>query len=204
MNYIVSQEQMSPSITSNRKSITEESIGEHLPMEFARKQRTVKDLKRWKATEFRQFLLYTGTFVQRKIVSEDVYVHFLCFNFAMRCSNFKNVYGKKSVSFYGCLERISAFKFEDELQRLKRLVRKKDKPLQQIIRRQAEMGLKATRAPFRELIKRNVGTLPLGLLEPGYLRITVKNVKVSMMRPYNYVFLRIGTMPGLTRSYFDW
>ncbi|KAG8235642.1 hypothetical protein J437_LFUL013633 [Ladona fulva] len=94
------------------------------------------------------------------------------------------MYGKKSVShnvqalihlhhdvsFHGCLERISAFKFEDELQMLKRLVRKKDKSLQQIIRRQAEMGLKATRvSQCSELVKKNIGTLPMGLLEPEFL-----------------------------------
>ncbi|KAG8222973.1 hypothetical protein J437_LFUL002696 [Ladona fulva] len=56
-------------------SETLESIAEH--MEFARKPRTVRDLKRWKATEFRQFLLYTGPYALRKIVSDDVYLHFL-------------------------------------------------------------------------------------------------------------------------------
>ncbi|KAG8230562.1 hypothetical protein J437_LFUL010163 [Ladona fulva] len=211
-------------------SETLESIAEHIPMEFARKPRTVRDLKRWKATEFRQFLLYTGPFALRKIVSDDVYLHFLCFNFAMRCfvgsrytnhqniagklllyfvENFKNIYGKKSVShnvhalihlhhdvsFHGCLERISAFKFEDELQRLKRLVRKKDKPLQQIIRRQREMGLKATGVTqCSDLVKKNIETLPMGLLEPEFSRVTVKNVKVSVMKPDNYVFLRDGTL----------
>ncbi|KAG8238235.1 hypothetical protein J437_LFUL018113 [Ladona fulva] len=143
-------------------SETLESIAEHIPMEFARKPRTVRDLKRWKATEFRQFLLYTGPYALRKIVSDD---------------------------------RISAFKFVDELQRLKRFVRKKDKPLQKIIRRQAEMGLKATRvSQCSELMKKNIGTLPMGLLEPEFLRVTVKNVKVSVMRPDNYVFLRDGTL----------
>ena len=33
---------------------------------------------RWKATEFRQFVLYTGPVVLRQIVSKDVYKHFLC------------------------------------------------------------------------------------------------------------------------------
>lgn len=48
-----------------------------LPSEFARQPRSLKWLKRWKATEFKQFLLYTGMFVLKGVVNADVYRHFL-------------------------------------------------------------------------------------------------------------------------------
>lgn len=48
-----------------------------LPSEFARQPRTVYDLERWKATELRQFLLYTGPVILKKILSKRMYEHFL-------------------------------------------------------------------------------------------------------------------------------
>ena len=39
--------------------------------------RELSELDRWKATEFRQFLLYTGPVVLRHVVTEAVYDHFL-------------------------------------------------------------------------------------------------------------------------------
>ena len=48
-----------------------------LPSEFARQPRSLQHFKRWKATEFKQFLLYTGMFVSKDIVSKPVYEHFV-------------------------------------------------------------------------------------------------------------------------------
>ena len=55
-----------------------------LPSEFVRQPRELKELKRWKATEFRQFLLYTGPVVLKHVLSEEKYEHFLCLSLAMR------------------------------------------------------------------------------------------------------------------------
>lgn len=48
----------------------------YIPSEFARKPRSLKHVDRWKATEFRQFLLYTGPVVCNGIVLNDVMDHF--------------------------------------------------------------------------------------------------------------------------------
>lgn len=52
----------------------------HMPVEFNRKPRPLSDVKRWKATEFRQFLLYTGPVVLKIAFAEEyqhLYDHFL-------------------------------------------------------------------------------------------------------------------------------
>ncbi|XP_052257857.1 uncharacterized protein LOC127862672 isoform X3 [Dreissena polymorpha] len=54
-----------------------------LPSEFARQPRTLYDFERWKATEFRQFLLYTGPIVLKKVLTKDMYEHFLCLSVGM-------------------------------------------------------------------------------------------------------------------------
>ena len=48
-----------------------------MPSDFSRQPRSLTELDRWKATEFRQFLLYTGPIVLQGIVSEEMYSHFL-------------------------------------------------------------------------------------------------------------------------------
>lgn len=54
-----------------------------MPSEFARQPRSLMEMDKWKATEFRQFLLYTGPIVLRNTVSNDVYNHFLVLTVAM-------------------------------------------------------------------------------------------------------------------------
>ena len=54
-----------------------------MPSEFVRQPRGLHDLDRWKATELRQFLLYTGPVVLKNVVSPDMYKHFLSLTVAM-------------------------------------------------------------------------------------------------------------------------
>lgn len=55
----------------------------NIPCEFARKPRSLSDLSRFKATEFRQLLIYTGQVVFKPFLSEDCYNHFMTLNIAM-------------------------------------------------------------------------------------------------------------------------
>ena len=49
-----------------------------MPKEFARRPGSLQFLKMWNATEYRQFLLYTGPIVLKNVLKEECYVHFLC------------------------------------------------------------------------------------------------------------------------------
>ena len=53
------------------------ALKDFIPCEFARKPRSMKDIDRRKATEFRQFLLYTGPVVLSQILYPNLYKHFL-------------------------------------------------------------------------------------------------------------------------------
>ena len=61
-----------------------ESYKSKVPSEFARQPRGIDELKRWKATEFRQFLLYTGPLVLKSVIAEKCYIHFMSLSVAMR------------------------------------------------------------------------------------------------------------------------
>ncbi|XP_073729979.1 uncharacterized protein [Misgurnus anguillicaudatus] len=146
-----------------------------VPIEFARKPRSLKEIDRWKATEFRQFLLYTGPVMMKDILRTEVYNNFMLLFvgifilsnnsliedycdyandiLALFVTHFGQLYGPQFLSYnahclvhladdakqHGVLENFSAFKYENHLNKLKRLLRKPTCPLSQIVRRFSEM-----------------------------------------------------------------
>ncbi|CAG7733620.1 unnamed protein product [Allacma fusca] len=55
-----------------------EQCSPYFGKEFARKSRSLKELDHWKATEFRNFLLYSGPVVLKDILLKNCYQNFLC------------------------------------------------------------------------------------------------------------------------------
>lgn len=66
-------------------SLSLDSFKEYIPREFARKCRNLSEVDRWKATEFRQFLLYSGIVAFKGNLSPEYYDHFLLFFIAIHC-----------------------------------------------------------------------------------------------------------------------
>ncbi|KAB0790112.1 hypothetical protein PPYR_05330 [Photinus pyralis] len=61
-----------------------EYYAKFMPNDFNRKSRSLNELDRFKAVEFRTILLYLGPIVLKNILSTKLYEHFLLFHCAMR------------------------------------------------------------------------------------------------------------------------
>lgn len=70
--------------------LLEEVVKPNTPDEFERCCRTLDELSLWKATEFRQFMLYSGIVLLKDNVDDNVYYHWLLFVCAMRLLSSKN------------------------------------------------------------------------------------------------------------------
>ena len=73
------------SFTVSRLNENLASVKSHTPCEFSRKPRSVSELDRWKATEFRQCLLFTGPVVLQNVLPEELYGNFLLLHVAISC-----------------------------------------------------------------------------------------------------------------------
>ena len=60
------------------------STSNYIPRNFSRKPRSLSEVKMWKATEYRQFLLYTGPVVLFKKLKDNVYRNFLLLSVCTR------------------------------------------------------------------------------------------------------------------------
>ncbi|KAK5638535.1 hypothetical protein RI129_012830 [Pyrocoelia pectoralis] len=72
-------------------------LGLFVPYEFNRKPRSLSELPRYKATEFRTFLLYTGPIVLNKIIDVALYEHFMLLHVAATV-----LLSKRHLSNLGC------------------------------------------------------------------------------------------------------
>ena len=171
------------------------TLNGQLPSEFARQPRSLQELDRWKATEFRQFLLYTGPLVLKSIVSRPLYQHFLALSVSISVllnssdeirneysdyakqllvyfvHNAAHIYGDTlavynvhglihlvdDLQFDCSLNDISAFPFENYLQRLKKLVRNGNNPVVQVSKRLLELE-KANVYPHGKKIYTKIST----------------------------------------------
>lgn len=59
------------------------SIKNNIPVEFSRKPRDLEEICRWKATELRQFLIYSGPLVLKDCLSEKCYMNFMVLHISM-------------------------------------------------------------------------------------------------------------------------
>ena len=66
-------------------------IAPHMPIEINRKPRPLQDLERFKATEFRTFLLYTGIVVLKDVLNYDLFKNFVLLSFAINLMDKSNI-----------------------------------------------------------------------------------------------------------------
>ena len=141
------------------------------PRELGRKVRTFEYIAKFKATEWRTFLLYTGPVIMKNRLSSDRFNHFMTLHVAMKLLSYESwcyayndfakqllknfvenariIYGRHFLTYnvhslinfaddvkrFDPLDRYSAFPFKNKLGILKRMLRKYDLPMQQIVKR---------------------------------------------------------------------
>lgn len=163
-----------------------QSIKNNIPVEFCRKPRDLEEICRWKATELRQLLIYSGPLVLKDCLSEKCYTNFMAFHismvilispnlgkyleFAQRLlnyfvSSFQTIYGKHLIShnihgllhlchdykLFGPLDSVSCFPFENFMKIFKSMLRKHEKPLEQIVKRFKEIDINTSNNPNKNL-----------------------------------------------------
>ncbi|CAI6367351.1 unnamed protein product [Macrosiphum euphorbiae] len=194
----------------------------NITRDFARIPRGLNEVLRWKATEFRTFILYTGPVVLKSIISPECYEHFLCLHVSMTVllspshgyllnfidkllsyyvKKFGEIYGEEFLSHnlhalvhlcddynkFGPLDNCSCFMFENFMQFLKKMVRSKARPLEQVIKRNEELNkfgrleITCTQITENECKNRhNEGPLIEGCSSPQFKIVSMKNVLIKI------------------------
>ncbi|KAF2884318.1 hypothetical protein ILUMI_21837, partial [Ignelater luminosus] len=124
------------------------SMQMYIPSEFCRKPRSIYELDRWKATELRLFLLYIGPIVLKKVLPDDKSGELYSSEFLTY--NVHNlVHINVDVLKYGALDNFSTFKFENNMMKIKKYLKKRNKPLEQLNNRISEENLLHKRSDFK-------------------------------------------------------
>lgn len=86
LTHILTKKTINPISRGADSSMTAllETLKPFIPREFARKPRGFKVICRWKATEYRQFGLYTGIIVLKDFIPKEIYNHFLLLHCAYK------------------------------------------------------------------------------------------------------------------------
>lgn len=213
----------------------------HIPCEINRKTRSLSESNRWKGTEFRTFVLYTGPVVLKSVLDTDKYVNFLTLHVAITIlSNSKHMelyldyaklllkyfvktfiilYGKENASHnvhnlfhlyndavnFGTLQEFSAFAFKNYMQTILKMIRKNEKPLEQIVCRISEQNscakstdkLRTIREPQLQNLHFNgpiVNNINLNSKLNQYNKIVFKQFILKTTAPDNICCLADGTI----------
>lgn len=73
-------------------------LGKYVPLEFVRKPRPFSELRRYKATELRFFLLYAGIVLLKDILSDEKYYHFLLLSCGIRILSDESLYHQNNIT----------------------------------------------------------------------------------------------------------
>lgn len=198
-------------------------IKKYVPIEFSRKPRDLEEICRWKATELRQLLLYTGPLVFKNCLSDRCYTNFMSFHIAMVIlispnlgsylqfaqdllnyfvKSFEVIYGKHLIShnihgllhlcedykLFGPLDNVSCFPFENFMKTFKVMLRKHEKPLEQIVKRYKEIEINTSYKPSSNQIQNNTilkfqhnnGPLPTSLSGYQYKTLILTNKLITL------------------------
>lgn len=151
------------------------SIRPFLTAHFNRKPRGMDELKMWKATEFRTFLMYTGPVILKYILPTETYRLFMSLSVAVcimynailqqRYAKYAShlleyfiakipeIYDEKFITYnvhclhhmadfaqkYGCLNNCTAYTFENNMSKIKKMIRGPGNTVVQVARRLDEL-----------------------------------------------------------------
>ncbi|KAJ8670233.1 hypothetical protein QAD02_001492 [Eretmocerus hayati] len=90
-----------------RVSLRLVNLKNQIPSEFQRSTRSVEDVSKYTADEFREILLYTGPFVLKDILDEKEYKHFLLFHTGSRILCSSELYKKYTPCIKEYLQRFT-------------------------------------------------------------------------------------------------
>lgn len=154
----------------------------HVPSEFARKPRDLTEIDRWKATELRQFMIYTGPVVLKDVLPQELYDNFMLFSvgmflllspnlhatmidFAERMlvafvNNFGELYGKEEVVF--TIHQV--IHLADEYRLFGALDNVSSFPFENFLGKMKKM-LRKPHQPLQQVVKR-LSEAPVSLIKP--------------------------------------